>query len=69
MAGLVVHAQEAQCVKVGAYLDPARKVRVHATMTRNGRTVFAWRVRGSKAPGITTRDATETVKTFSKMEG
>lgn len=69
MAGLVVHAQEAQCVKVGAYLDPARKVRVHATLTREGRTVLAWRLKGSKAPGTRVVDATETVKTFSKMEG
>lgn len=67
MTGLVVTVQRAHEVPVGAFLNPSRTVRVHSTLTRNGRTVLAWRQRGSKAPGVTVKSHLDNVKTYAKM--
>lgn len=62
--GLVRHEIPASEVQEGDYLDIGGKVRVHQTLTRDGSTTLAWRLRGSKAPGIRKHDADETVKVW-----
>lgn len=59
--GLIRHQVRASEVAEGDYLDISGKVRVHQTMTRNGQTTLAYRVRGSKAPGIRRHPENENV--------
>jgi hypothetical protein len=55
------HDIPAHEVQVKDRLDRSGKIRVHATLTRNGETTLAWRLRGSKAPGTTSHPADKTV--------
>lgn len=49
---LTRHEVLASDVQQGDFLDISGKVRVHQTRTANGQTTLAYKVRGSKAPGI-----------------
>lgn len=51
-------------VKVGDFLDPSRKTRVHAVMSRNGNTTLAYKVKGSKSPGIYRHADAERVRVY-----
>lgn len=52
MNGLVQHLVLATDVRAGDYLDSRGKIRVHATLTRGEAVTLAWRLRGSRAPGV-----------------
>jgi hypothetical protein len=60
-------------IKPGDYLDVTRKVRVHTVRTSdpvpNGRslTTLAWRLRGSKAPGVTLRPADKIIPVWRRV--
>jgi hypothetical protein len=58
---LVRHMVAASEVKAGDYLDRLGKCRVHATNVRGGVASLAWRIRGSRAPGVTRVDEAQTV--------
>lgn len=46
------HQFPASQAQPGDYLDIMGKVRVHAVLSRNGKTTLAYKVKGSKSPGI-----------------
>jgi hypothetical protein len=46
------HVVNASQVRAGDYLDSAHKVHVHAKRTRGDSTTLAFRLKGSKAPGV-----------------
>jgi hypothetical protein len=53
--------------KVGDRTDISLKARIHAVAVRpDGRVVHAYKVRGSKAPGVRFYDKDETVKVWRK---
>jgi 8-oxo-dGTP pyrophosphatase MutT (NUDIX family) len=67
-AGLTRHQIPAEEVVEGDFLDIGGKVRVHKTMTRGDNVSLAWRLRGSKAPGVRVHQVGETVSVWRKGE-
>ena len=65
-ADLVRHIVAASEVKAGDYLDPRGKCRVHATNVRGGVASLAWRLRGSRAPGVTRVDEAQDVTVWRR---
>ena len=58
----------ARDVQPGDYLNPRLTVRVHrvGTLPDSGRTIVAWKMRGSKAPGSHLHEPDEEVKVWRK---
>lgn len=50
----------------GDYLDPSVKLRVHAAKMIGNDFVVAHRLRGSKAPGVSTYKPDDTVRVWRK---
>ena len=56
----------ARDIQPGDYLDPSVKLRVHAAKMIGNDFVVAHKLRGSKAPGVSTYKPDDTVRVWRK---
>lgn len=64
--GMTRHDVLASEVQIGDFLDISGKVRVHNTNVRGTRATLAYKVRGSKAPGVHVRNHDDVISVWRK---